>query len=130
MATLFGAGKDFRDVVIALRRTPERIRQLQREYALGSDLVLPAPIRCEIEQMGYFQEGHRLTPPDVLRIIKFLAEKNAKLIQKIIDLDQLLDRNSRVLALEREKNAQKPSAARPSTRTNGPPRARSSPRRT
>jgi hypothetical protein len=118
---LFREGKDFREVVIELRQTPERIRQLLREYALGTDLYVPAAIRCEIEQMGYFPEGHSLTAQDILSLIQVLGEKNANLIQRTIDQDNAMDRLRRALARAQTANAQPPSAAPASSTTHDPP---------
>jgi hypothetical protein len=99
---LFREGRDFRDVVIELRQPPERIRQLLREYALAGDLLIPAEILCEIEQMGYFREGYRITGRDILLVMRFLADRNAALIQARIDQDRTIDKlRSSLLRAER-----------------------------
>jgi len=118
---LFREGKDFRDVVIELRQTPEKIRHLLREYALGTDLYVPAAIRCEIEQMGYFPDGHHLTPEDILRLIRVLGQRNASLIQKTIDQDQAMDRLRRTLIRAQNANAQPANTAPPSPIVHDPP---------
>ncbi len=111
---LFREGKDFRDVVIELRQTPEKIRHLLREYALGSDLYMSAEIRCEIEQMGYFPEGHRLTAEDILRLVRVLEYRNTNLVQKTINQDQAMDRLRRTLNRAQSANAQ-PASSVPSS---------------
>jgi hypothetical protein len=105
---LFREGKDFRDVVIELRQSPERIRQLLREYALAGDLLISAEIRCEIEQMGYFREGYRFTGRDILDVMRFLADRNKALIQERIAQDNAMDRLRR--ALLRAERAVAPAA--------------------
>jgi hypothetical protein len=95
---LFRAGKGFRDVVIELRQTPERVRQLYREYALGSDLLLPAAILRAIEELGFREEGRALGPQDVLHLIHSLAEGNRRLVQKTIDQAQQIEQLGRALA--------------------------------
>jgi hypothetical protein len=110
---LFREGRDFRDVVIELRQPPERIRQLLREYALAGDLLIAAEIRCEIEQMGYFREGYRITGRDILLVMRFLAEKNAALIQAKIDQDGKIDRLRSAL-LRAERAGSLPATVAPS----------------
>jgi hypothetical protein len=82
---LFRAGKGFRDVVIELRQTPERVRQLYREYALGSDVLLPAAVVGAIEQMGFWEDGQPLTAPNLLRLLQTLVEANRRVIQRTVD---------------------------------------------
>jgi hypothetical protein len=95
---LFREGKGFRDVVIELRQTPERVRQLYREYALGSDLLLPAAILRAIEELGFGEEGRALGAQDVLHLIHSLAEGNRRLVQKTIDQAQQIEQLGRALA--------------------------------
>ena len=95
---LFRAGKGFRDVVIELRQTPERVRQLYREYALGSDLLLPAAILRAIEELGFGEEGRALGAQDILHLIHSLAEGNRRLVQKTIDQAQQIEQLGRALA--------------------------------
>jgi hypothetical protein len=82
---LFRAGKDLREVVIELRQTPERVRQLHREYALGSDLLVPAAICREIENIGVGEEGRPWGPQDLLQLLQRLTEGNRRLVQRTID---------------------------------------------
>jgi hypothetical protein len=119
---LFREGKDFRDVVIELRQTPEKIRQLLREYALSTDLYVPAAIRCEIEQMGYFPDGHRLTAQDILSLIQGLGQRNESLVRRSIDQDNAMDRLRRALARAQSSSAQPANATPPSpTMSDAPP---------
>jgi hypothetical protein len=94
---LFRAGKGFRDVVIELRQTPERVRQLYREFALGSDLLLPAAIVCAIEEIGLCEEGQPLTAQVLLRRLQDLDECNRRVIQRTIDQAQQIDEFRRTL---------------------------------
>jgi hypothetical protein len=92
---LFRAGQGFRDVVIQLRQTPERVRQLHREYALGSDLILPASVRCEIEELGLGDLGQPLGPQSILDSLRRLVEANRRLVQKTIDQFEQIQRLER-----------------------------------
>jgi hypothetical protein len=99
---LFRAGHDFRDVVIELRQTPERVRQLFREYALGSDLLVPASIRREIEELGLIAEGRAICADDILALLRRLTEGNGRLVQETIDQWQRIQQLER--ALERARS--------------------------
>ena len=79
---LFRSGRDFRDVVIELRQTPDRVRQLYREYALGSDLLMPAAVRVAIEELGICDEGRPIDAGAILRMLRNLAEGNRRLVQR------------------------------------------------
>jgi hypothetical protein len=73
------------------------VRQLHREYALGSDLILPASVRCEIEELGLGDVGQPLGPRNVLDSLRRLVEANRRLVQKTIDQFEQIQRLERSL---------------------------------
>jgi excisionase family DNA binding protein len=75
---LFEAGKTFRQVVIALRITPDRVKGLYRSYAFDGDLVVPADMKRQIEQMGFGGEGYTLRAEDLPRFLQNLTGMIAK----------------------------------------------------
>ncbi len=82
---LFEAGKDFRKVVIELQQTPARVRELFREYALGSDLIVPAAICREIESLGHGRDGEALSAQELRRIVVGLHEGTRNLSTRSVD---------------------------------------------
>ncbi len=114
---LFRAGQDFRDVVIELRQSPERVRQLLREYALGSDLLIPAEILRQIEELGLSEEGQVLRAQDILHLLQRLAEGNRRLVQESINQWQRIQQLER--ALERAARAGAAMGSRELTKREG-----------
>ncbi len=82
---LFRTGQDFRDVVIELRQTPARVRELFREYALGSDLLVPADLCRKIESLGLGEPGVPLSAPELRRIVLGLYEGNRNMSTRSAD---------------------------------------------
>jgi hypothetical protein len=113
---LFRAGKDFREVVIELRQTPARVRDLFREFALGSDLLMPAVICREIESLAYSPDGVVLSAEELRRIVFAMDEANSKLAKRATDdwnkaqrLQHELERaNQRIGELEQALKGAKP----------------------
>ena len=101
---LFRSGRDFRDVVIELRQTPDRVRQLYREYALGSDLLVPAAVRVAIEELGLGDEGRPMDAGSILRVLRNLAEGNRRLVQRTIDQAQTIESLRRAVGGAMESN--------------------------
>jgi hypothetical protein len=101
---LFRSGRDFRDVVIELRQTPDRVRQLYREYALGSDLLMPAAVRVAIEELGICDEGRPIDAGGILRMLRNLAEGNRRLVQRTIDQAQTIENLRRAVETSRESH--------------------------
>lgn len=73
-AELFAAGKSTMEVVVVLRVTPARLRELRRELAEPDDLIVPGDVVAEIRDLGFAGSGPagRLAPEDLPRILRRL----------------------------------------------------------